>query len=340
VRATKKDGPMQPATGTRGAPHGGEFQTTKWSSPRPGAAAQTSAYLGSRFSEVWRAVAADPYDALPDRRLRLSAVRTLIAKNIYSAARRTLETRKDLLPDFDKLVHPAGICLRGTWTIDEDTPYTGLFKGGSRGLIIARASDAMGEFRSGKLRFMGLAGKLYATTDPEHAEPLPTGNFFVLENLSGSHTRHFVDARLSTDLLPIFPHAGVVAKAPIGALAAPAFVLADRALLPIQSMIRQLYPIAELNETDREDARAPLVMRMAALPSSRRVETPDLRCELDLQYHPEGLRFDLEVSDHRSFFYASGFRRIGQIHFTESVASYSGDHRLHFAHPPYRHLHG
>lgn len=316
-----------------------QTSSANWHAPRPeGRPPGPSVYQGSRFGEVWRAVAADPYDALPEKRLGLLDVPKLLGKGIYRAARRTLETREDLLPAFDKLVHCVGICLRGSWSIDASTHYTGLFKTGSKGLIIARASDAMGEWRPGKLRFMGLAGKLYATDDPEHATPLPTANFFTLENLSGSHTRHFVDAVQSTDLLPVRPHAGVVAKAPLGAIAAPAFVLADRALSPTQAMIRQLYPIAELGEWERSDAVSPAVMRLVPSPRSRRVETSDLREELRMVHHPDGLRFDIEVAPHRSYLIPGSFQRIGELHFTESVASYSGDHRLHFAHPPYRHF--
>jgi len=297
-----------------------------------------SVYRGSRFADVWRAVTADPYDALPEKRLGLGNVPELISKGIYRAARRTLETRGDLLPAFDKLVHCVGICLRGRWLIDGDTRYSGLFKTGSSGLIIARASDALGEHRPGKLRFMGLAGKLFPTSDPDHEKPLATANFFTLENLSGTHTRHFVDATLSTDLLPITPHPGIAAKLPLGALAGPAFVLADRALSPTQAMIRQLYPIAELGEWERSDAVSPVVMRLVPSTRSRRVETADLREELRMEHHPEGLHYDIEVADQRSYFVSHGFQRIGSIHFTESVASYSGDHRLHFAHPPYRHF--
>jgi hypothetical protein len=226
-----------------------------------------------------------------------------------------------------------GICLRGTWSIDDSTRYTGLFKPGSKGLIIARASDAMGEDRTGKLRFVGMAGKLWPTDDPEHATPLATGNFFTLENLSGSHTRHFLDATLSTDLLPVRPHAGIAKKVPVGLLAGPAFVLADRALSPTQAMIRSLSPIAELGEWERGDAVAPVVMRLVPSPASRRVDTADLREELRMQHHPDGIHYDIEVSDRRSWLFSRGFRRIGTIHFTASVASYSGDHRLHFAHP-------
>lgn len=311
------------------------FDRTPGSAPtRRGQEQPSEAYRGSRFAEVWRAVTADPYDALPHKRLGLHSVPELFARSLYGAARRTLSTRADLLPPFDKLVHPLGICLRGTWRIDEPTPYTGLFKAGSQGLIIARASDAMGEDRPGKLRFMGIAGKLWPTHDPEHQAPLATGNFFTLENLSGSHTRHFLDATLSTDLLPVRPHAGIASKAPVGLVAGPAFVLADRALSPTQAMIRSLSPIAELGEWERDDAVAPVVMRLVPSPASRRVDAADLREELRMEHHAGGIRYDIEVSDHRSWLFARGFTRIGAIHFTESVASYSGDHRLHFAHPP------
>jgi hypothetical protein len=320
---------MDHDTGTEGA-------RGKWpSASTPKQTAVSTSYRGSRFSEVWRAVSSDPYDTLPHKRLGLHSVPELLARNLYGDARRTLETQEDLLAPFDKLVHPLGICLRGTWTIDAPTPYTGLFKSGSKGLIIARASDAMGEDRPGKLRFMGIAGKLWATDDPEHAAPLPTANFFTLENLSGSHTRHFLDATLSTDLLPIRPHAGVTAKAPVGLVAGPAFMLADRALSPTQAMIRSISPIAALGEREGSEAVAPVVMRLVPSPGHRRAATADLREELHMQHHPHGMHYRIEVSDHRSLLFARGFRRIGAIHFADSVASYSGDHRLHFAHPPH-----
>jgi len=309
--------------------------SAKWVALRaPDEPTESAVYRGSRFADVWRAVSADPYDALPDKRLGLASLPELISKGIYRAARRTLTTRADLLAPFDKLVHPVGICLRGTWLIDDSTRYTGLFKTGSKALIIARASDALGEQRPGKLRFLGMAGKLWPSDDPNHATPLPTGNFFTLENLSGTHSQHFVDATLSSDLLPVQPRAGIVAKLPLGALAGPAFMLADHARSPTQAMIRQLYPIAELGEWERSDAVAPAVMRLVPSPRCRRASTPDLREELRMEHHPDGIRYDIEVADRRSWLLARGFRRIGEIHFTESVASYSGDHRLHFAHPP------
>lgn len=293
------------------------------------------AYRGSRFADVWRTVCSDAYETLPEKRLGLTSIPELLSKGIYAAARRTLTSRADLLPPFDKLVHCVGICLRGTWSIDADTPYTGLFATGSSGLLIARASDAVGEHRPGKLRFMGLAGKLYATGDPEHETPLRTANFFTLENLSGTHTKHFLDAILPTDLWRPRPRAEAAAEVPVGAVVGAAFALADRALSPAQAMFRQLDPIAALEESQHHSAVSPVVMRLVPSAGNRSVDASDLREELRMVHHPEGIRHHIEVADRRGN--ANAFRRIGSIHFTKSVASYAGDHRLHFAHPPYRH---
>ncbi len=308
----------------------------QWRSNAQAYSSSGAAPAGSRFADVWRVIAADAYDALPDRRLRLTNISERFVQQLYGSARRTLERRDDLLAPFDKLVHPTGICLRGTWRITEATPYTGLFKTGAEALIIARASDALGEHRPGRLRLLGLAGKLYPTRDPGHTEPLPTANFVILENLGGTHTRHFVDATLTSDLLPLQPHLETLGKLPMGTLAGAAFALADRAWDLTRPLIRQLYPIAELGEAEPERARAPVVMRLVGSARNRRVETADLREELAMRYHPEGIRFELQVADHRSYLFRHGFRPIGELHFTDSVASYSGDHRLHFPHAPYR----
>lgn len=301
------------------------------------AASKEPSYAGSRFSEVWSAVTSDPYEELPQHIVGPRDVLSFRAlKRIYRSARRTLQSREDLLPPFEKLVHPVGICLRGTWRITEPTRYTGYFRQGSEGLLIARASDNMGENRPSRLRFVGLAGKLYPTRDPRHAEPLQTANFVMNENLIGSHTKHFVDATLTTDLLPFHMHDDLAIKQALGFLVACVFAAADRVTDATQSLIRQLYPIAELGEPQPSSAVAPAVMRFVSSPLNRRVDTPDLREELQMEHHPDGLRYEIQVADRRSYWYPRGFSRIGEVHFTEATTSCSCDHRLHFRHAPYR----
>jgi hypothetical protein len=293
---------------------------------------------GSRFADVWSAVRSDPYAELPQKRIDARQILSLeTLRGIHRAAQRTLRSQADLLPPFQKLVHPVGICLRGTWRITSATPYTGYFRQGSEGLLIARASDNMGENRAGRLRFLGLAGKLYPTTDPKHTELLRPANFVMNENLIGSHTEHFVDAHLATDLLPFRMHFDPRLKLALGALVATVFALADRAADFRQSLIRQLYPIAELGEQSSAKTRAPAVMRFVGVPQNLRIDTSELREELQMKHHPDGIRYEIQVAERSSLIAPRKYVRIGEVHFTESVTSCTCDHRLHFRHPPRRH---
>lgn len=293
-------------------------------------------YKGSRFSDVWQTLSADPYSVLPEDRVGFHSIATWL-KNaaLLRAARRTLDTGADLLPPFRKLVHTIGISLRGTWRITEQTPYTGYFASGQEALIIARASDALGETRPGKLRFLGIAGKLYPTTDADHQEPLKTANFFVFENIGGSHTKRFTEASLTNDLLPVEPHPGAALKAPLGNILGPAFAIADKTIDPTQLMIRQLYPIAELGEQQPEQARGPRFLKLVGGCSGEGPETSDLRKELEMHNHPDGIRFEIQVADKGPRMGDKSWRKIGEVRFTDSVASAAGDTQLHFAHPKF-----
>jgi hypothetical protein len=303
---------------------------------RPGRPRKGADYEGSRFADVWRVLASTAYERPPEARITLRDVlRLSTLRGILQSARRTLRARDDLLPHFEKLVHPVGICLRGTWHITESTSYTGLFRAGSEALIIARASENMGETRPGRLRFLGLAGKLYPTSQPRHDEPLRTANFVMNENLLGSHTQHLAHATFTTDLLPFRLEGTSLPKFMLGALVTGVFALADRTTDFSKTLRRQLYPVAQAGE-DPGHFRAPRVMLLVGSPENRRVDAADLREELDIRHHPGGLRFEIHVSDERSYLVRRGMRRIGEVVFTDSVTSDACDHRLHFRHPPYR----
>jgi hypothetical protein len=239
-----------------------------------------------------------------------------------------------VLPPFRKLVHPYGIALRGSWRITRETPFTGYFATGREALIIARASDALGEHRAGKLRFLGLAGKLYPTTNPHHKQLLRTANFFTLENLGGSHTPRFVEANLCNDLLGLVPHLRAGVDAPLGAVLGSAFAYAERTLDVTRMMIRQLYPIAELGEVSPERALGPRFLKLVGTPSSNSPTSADLREELDMRHHPYDIRFEIHVAEGPRIA-PKAWQRIGEIHFTDSVASPAADTRLHFAHARY-----
>jgi hypothetical protein len=285
-----------------------------------------------RFADVWDTLCETTYDVLPEQRVGLAQLPRLLG-GLYGAARRTLHDPRALRPHFDKLVHPLGVCLRGAFRITRPTPYDGYFAEGSEALVIARASDAVGEDRPGRLRFLGMAGKLFPTTDPHHTEPLPTADFFALENLAGSHTRYFAHASFTNDILLAVPHLGALAKGPLAAVAGVAFAAAERTFDTSRAAIRQLYPIAELG--GQPGARAPRFLRLTPEMANPYIDNADLRLELVEAIAARPIRYHIELAD-GSRFTPKAFRRVGELELSDAVISDAGDHRLHFRHPPYR----
>jgi hypothetical protein len=298
---------------------------------RPAAA---DPYAGSSFNDVWRQVASDPYGTLPHDAVTLSSFFDWFENKILAASRRTLSDRSDLLPWFRKLVHPNGICLAGTWNISAPTPYTGYFRQGSRALFIARASTALTATRRGEYRAFGFAGKLFPTTDPDAA--VPTANFFTIEDLGGTLRPHFLDAENTNDIIRISLTPETFLNTPVGVAVANAFATADRTFDITQTLIRQLYPIAEAGEPDPAQARAPRWLKITGADDVARVDASDFRDELRLANYPGGLRFDIWVADEGTRLGDKAWQRIGVIVFTEDALSESCDHRLHFSHPPFR----
>lgn len=320
------------------------------------------AYRGSRFREVRDAVFANPYQQvwgrdgeppLPFDEPKLSHMLRGAFGRAYplrQAAERTVDTGADLRwgPDrrgFRRIVHPYGVCLSGRWKIDADSGYSGYFRKGSQALVVARYSTA-GLIRRGQTRAQALAGKLFPTTDADHAEPLPTANFFTLDDVGGTRTDHVNDVAFvnAPDVTP-WRHPAAI---PILAVADVVFTMVDR-----ESTIRQLYPIAELGEEPGTPTRAPQFMRLTLDAGQPRIagEGLDARDEILAQIYDRGdpaprreLVVDIDITDDGETFGMLGYkkrtfrnwRRIGRMVFDSAVASYNGDHVLHFGHPPWR----
>jgi hypothetical protein len=292
-------------------------------------------YQGSRFSEVWNTVKSDAYRTLPHQRVSVTSFFGWLENKLLNASKRTLSDRSDLLPRFQKLLHPNGICLTGTWRITEDTPYTGYFATGSEGLIIARASAALSEIKRGEARAFGLAGKIYPTVDPNHRTALKTANFFTIDDLGGTYVPYFLDAENTNDIINISIRPTGVFKGPLALAVANAFTTADGSTLD-ESLIRQLYPIAELGEAHPEQAVAPTWMKIVGAGQTPRVDEADFRDELAIENYPDGIAMDIYVADVGSRRGEKDWNYVGEILFTDSVASDSCDHRLHFSHPRFR----
>jgi hypothetical protein len=322
-------------------------------------------YRGSHFAEVRKVLFANPYqkvwgDAseppLPTYKTTLwSVLQGLLplARHYLfrEATEREIDSKADMRwgPDgkgYRRLIHRNGICLVGSWQITEATNYSGYFRQGSRALLVARYSPCCNETRRGRTRSLSLVGKLFPTTEPNHAAPLETANFITQQDLGGDYTDYINDAEFRNAPDTTIWRRGL--GVPIVLVQAIVFSLVDRKI-----SIRQLYPIAELGKSAGEPTRAPTFMRVLVAPDQPCIpgEGLDVRDEIMAQIYDKGdprpkraLKFNIEVSDDgvtsgpafRERRTITNWRHIGKMTVEEAVVSYNGDHVTHFGHPTWR----
>lgn len=323
------------------------------------------AYRGSRFAEVRDAIFTNPYQRVwggegepPLPRHEVTLLRFLRGVlpfgepfRFRQATERALDSHADLRwgrdrTGFLRMLHPNGICLTGLWQITEDSEYSGYFRRGSQALAVGRYSTCCSETRRGHTRSLALVGKLFPTTDPEHAEPLRTASFITQQDLGGDNTDYINDAetRNAPDTRSWRRGIGL----PIILVTAATFLAADK-----EPSIRQLYEIAELGKPEGEPTRTPKFMRLRVAAGQPRIEGHELdfRDEVMAQIYDRGdsrprrsLTFDIDVTDQavtlgtmafeRRIF--EGWRRLGTLTFDSAVASPNGDRVIHFHHPTWR----
>ena len=322
-------------------------------------------YSGSRFRDVVDALMANRYQTVwgregePPLPQQETTIKTVFG-GLFSrgkpprferASERTLDSGADLRwgPDrrgFTRLLHPTGVGLIGRWEITEDTPYTGYFARGSNALVVARYSSGAGGNLRGRIRSMALVGKLFPTTEPDHATPLRTANFITQEDIGGTRTEYINDAVLRNA-----PDVTVFRRGPAGTLlikVASVFSRVDQ-----EPTIRQVYPIAELGKPPGQPTRAPAFMQLLVAPGQSRIAGADLDVRDEVMAHifdngdpapKRALTFTIEVTDEgntsgapfrvrRTF---QRWRRIGTMVFDNAAISYNGDHVIHFTHPTWR----
>ena len=319
---------------------------------------------GSRFSVVRDAIFANPYQKVwgaegnaPFERFRatfLPMIRGMFPGGKWlflAAARRALNSDSDLRwgPDgkgFRRMIHCNGICMTGLWEITEDTPYTGYFRKGSRGLMIVRYSTCCTETRRGNMRSLSMVGRIYPTTDPNHPEPLPTASFITQEDIGGEKTPDINSAKLLNAPNTTVSRRGM--GMPILLLTGLALNIAEK-----KPTIRQVYQIAELGKPPAEPTRAPEFIRLTVAAGQPVIPGADLdfRDEIMAHIYDRGdptpkrkLVFDIETSDTgtthglpvRERRDITNWKKIGRMTFDAAVVSFNGDRVFHVNHPAWR----
>jgi len=278
------------------------------------------------FQEVWNEVISDPLQTLPQNSVTFGKLFTFSKNIILADAKRTLVECRDIIEPFDKLAHPNGVCLKGTWEITQANPYSGYFKYNSKALIIARASTALSKTKQGDIRPFGLAGKLFPTTNPNIVNQEPTANFFVIDDLGGTDAKHYTDVAMTNE--PSVSKTSEVFKNLLYALkVASAFSSADK-----NSGIRQLYEISELGESNKNTIITPKWIQISAQ-KGQTVNAEDFRDEF-LSSNKK-IIFDIEVAS-KEIEGVKNWKKIGTITFDNAIVSNTCDHRLHFHHPIWR----
>jgi hypothetical protein len=320
---------------------------------------------GSRFSAVRNAIFANPYQKVWGAQGNASFERFPVTFmplikgmlpgggkwHFLAAAKRVLASDSDLRwgPDgkgFRRLLHANGICMTGVWEVTEETPYTGYFRKGSRGLMIVRYSTCCTETRRGHTRSLSMIGRIYPTTDPDHPEPLPTASFITQEDIGGEDTPSINAAKLRNAPNTTATRRG--SGMSILLLTGLVLNIAEK-----KPTIRQVYPIAELGKPPGEPTRAPEFMQITVAPGQPVIPGGDLdfRDEIMAHLYDPGdpapkrkLVFDVETSDtgtthglpikeRRDI---TNWKKIGTMTFDAAVASFNGDHVFHVNHPAWR----
>ncbi len=278
-------------------------------------------YEGSSASSVWNEIKKEEYETFTDKKITLSSFFVAGVKNLLEAsAKRTVATKEDIIPYFDKLLHPNGICLRGKWEITEDSKYSGYFRQGSEAIIIARASTTISNTKRGSFRGFGLAGKVFPTTNED--EVVKTANFFQIDNLIGTYAKRYADVMMTNEPSVTPPVSlGLLPLVRIAAEVAKSLPKADE-----NPGLRQVYSVSMLG--GEESVVTPKYLATQVTAADIKNNRRDFRDEIveHIEANSE-ITFDIKVSDDKE-----NWQTIGRIRFDEAVASSGCDHRLHFHH--------
>lgn len=235
---------------------------------------------------------------------------------------RTLSERFDYYDRLPKKLHPNGVCVTGEWQIQKDTPYSGYFAKGAKGLFVGRVSVAMEKTTSKDPRGFGFAGKVFPTMDVH--EVVKTGNFFTVDVLMGEDQEHVLDTKTTNE-----PEAGFR----LGLISFAFKIASVLKKVDENPLFRPLTQVAALNNP--AEIRQPKWIRLSVDKNVQRNNEKDFRDEvLKAMEDNKKITYAIEVSDttkDRSS--KTGWNKIGEVVLDHAIVSYGCDRRLHFAHP-------
>lgn len=288
-----------------------------------------------RFQTLKSKIFEQPYSQLPQYKVkkRLFGSEKKVDENkLLEAAKRTFESSDDLLelPTKQKLLNANGVCFSGTWSINQESEYTGLYKKGSNAKTIVRASVALSGTTQRNKRAFGMAIKLFPTGLGER----PSLNAFVLHSMGGTITKHVLDLELDNE-------------PPLGRL--PKFSDLSTALRLRRDLEKadKVYgaskpdasfrPVSIFAQYNTPTPISPRWLRLSAM-DNQRVDQEDFRDELNVKNYLENtIRYKIEVAgsnnnDSQKKKNAQ-WKNIGVLALTDSVTSSACDLNLHFQHP-------
>jgi hypothetical protein len=300
------------------------FTLTACATTTPVETAAKTFVVNNQFQSVWKQVTSDPVEILPQDRVSYRRLFSGGKDIITGNSQRTLDTHANILPSFNKLAHPNGICFKGVWNIHTENKYSGYFKKNSNALIIVRASSAMSNTRRGQIRSFGFAGKIFPTMNSFLNTKENTANFFLIDDLGGTRAEHYTDVTLSNEP-SISKNSEVFKNLLYVVKIASAFSKVDK-----NPKIRQVYEISQLGESNK--IITPQWMKVEAKPDQT-VNESDFRDELRINNNK--LVFNISVASNKTMG-KKNWNDIGTISLDTSVVSKSCDHRLHFHHPKWR----
>jgi hypothetical protein len=286
----------------------------------------THKFIPNQFQSLWQELQSNKYIILPQYKLSYSKIKD----KIEGDAIRTLEDKRDLLPNFDKLAHPNGICLNGVWNIDTPNLYSGYFKDKSKALVIARVSTAFDGTKYDDNRAFGIAIKLFPTTNPEEINTQSSANIFLIDDLGGNKNKYFHEVELTNEP-PISFGFDLIKNMFYNIKLTSAFNSADK-----NAGIRQLYEISELEDSSDKSHKPKRIKTPKWIKLNLQTKVnikDDFRDELLIENEP--LVFSINVASKKTEDKVEWIE-IGTITFSKSLSSYSCDHRLHFHHPKFR----